>query len=160
VDWEAELVIVVGKLARYVKAADVETYIAGYCCGNDVSIRDWQFHAPTWVMGKSFDTHGPIGPWLVTPDEIDVNNLSIACYVNGEQKQASNTNQLIFDVGAILEYVTSTMTLEPGDLIFTGTPAGVGGTKRPPEFLKAGDTVRIELTGLGSLENPVTEDEA
>jgi 2-keto-4-pentenoate hydratase/2-oxohepta-3-ene-1,7-dioic acid hydratase in catechol pathway len=160
VDWEAELVVVVGALARHVSAADAGRYVAGYCCGNDVSIRDWQFHAPTWVMGKSFDTHGPIGPWLVTPDEADVNNLGIRCFVNGEEKQNSNTNQLIFGVGEIIEYVTSMMTLEPGDLIFTGTPAGVGGTRRPPEFLKAGDTVRVEIDGLGVLENTVVEDPA
>lgn len=159
VDWEAELVIVIGKTARYVSAADAEQYVAGYCCGNDVSIRDWQFHAPTWMMGKAFDTHGPIGPWLVTPDEVDVNNLDVRCFVNGEQKQSSNTNQLIFGIGEILEYITAGITLEPGDVIFTGTPAGVGGTRKPPEFLKAGDTVRIEVAGLGTLENPVTEEQ-
>ncbi len=158
VDWEAELCIVIGKKARYVSAADAAQYIAGYCVGNDISVRDWQFHAPTWIMGKSFDTHGPIGPWLVTPDEIDVGNLAIQLWVNGEQKQSSNTNQLIFGIGEIIEYISSGITLDPGDIIFTGTPAGVGGTKRPPEFLKIGDTVRVEIAGLGSLENPVTAD--
>ncbi len=158
VDWEAELCIVIGKKARYVSAADAEQYIAGYCVGNDVSVRDWQFHAPTWIMGKAFDTHGPIGPWLVTPDEVDVGNLAIQLWVNGEQKQSSNTNQLIFGIGEIIEYISSGITLDPGDVIFTGTPAGVGGTKRPPEFLKIGDTVRVEIAGLGSLENPVTAD--
>ena len=98
-------------------------------------------------MGKSFDTHGPLGPYLVTPDEVgDVSNLDIKLTVNGEQKQSSNTGQLIFGVGEIIEYLSAGMTLEPGDVVFTGTPAGVGGTRRPPEFLKAGDVVRVEIT--------------
>lgn len=159
-DWEAELCFVIGKLARYVKADDAEQYVAGYMCGNDVSIRDWQFHSPTWMMGKSFDTHGPIGPWLVTPDEIDVGNLDVRLYVNGEQKQASNTEQLIFGVGPIIEYLSAGFTLEPGDVVFTGTPAGVGGAMKPPQFLKVGDVVRVEITGLGTLENTVVEEPA
>ncbi len=158
VDWEAELCFMIGRRARYVKATDAEKYIAGYMCGNDVSVRDWQFHSPTWMMGKSFDSHGPIGPWLVTPDEVDVGHLGIRLFLNGEQKQSSNTDQLIFDVGAILEYVSTGVTLEPGDVVFTGTPAGVGGTMRPPQFMKPGDVVRVEIDGLGSLENTVVED--
>ena len=160
VDWEAELCFVIGKTARYVKADDAEKYIAGYCAGNDVSVRDWQFHSPTWMMGKSFDTHGPIGPWLVTPDELDVANLGVRLYVNDELKQDSNTNQLIFGVGEIVEYLSAGFTLEPGDVVFTGTPAGVGGARRPPEFLKPGDTVRVEISGLGVLTNPVAEEPA
>jgi 2-keto-4-pentenoate hydratase/2-oxohepta-3-ene-1,7-dioic acid hydratase in catechol pathway len=160
VDWEAELCFVVGKAARYVKAADAAECIAGYCIGNDVSVRDWQFHSPTWMMGKSFDTHGPIGPWLVTPDEVDVGNMDVRLWVNGDLKQESNTNQLIFGVGEIVEYLSAGFTLEPGDVVFTGTPAGVGGARRPPEFLKVGDTARIEMTGLGVLENPVTDEPA
>ena len=158
VDWEAELCFVVGKTARYVKADDAADYIAGYCIGNDVSVRDWQFHSPTWMMGKGFDTHGPLGPWLVTPDEVDPGNLGVRLWVNGELKQESNTNQLIFGVGEIFEYLSAGFTLEPGDVVFTGTPAGVGGARRPPEFLKAGDTVRVEIEGLGVLENPVVEE--
>jgi 2-keto-4-pentenoate hydratase/2-oxohepta-3-ene-1,7-dioic acid hydratase in catechol pathway len=157
VDWEGELCIVIGKAARYVSAAEASEYVAGYCIGNDVSVRDWQFHSPTWIMGKAFDTHGPLGPWLVTPDEVDVRNLEVQTFVNGEKKQESNTDQLIFGVGEIVEYLSAGMTLDPGDVIFTGTPAGVGGARRPPEFLKPGDTVRIEITGLGVLENPVAE---
>jgi 2-keto-4-pentenoate hydratase/2-oxohepta-3-ene-1,7-dioic acid hydratase in catechol pathway len=160
VDWEAELCLVIGKRARYVAAADAPAYIAGYCAGNDVSVRDWQFHSPTWVMGKSFDTHGPIGPWLVTGDEIDPSNLGIRLLVNGEVKQSSNTSQLIFGAGEIIEYLSAGFTLEPGDIVFTGTPAGVGATRRPPEFLKAGDTVRVEIDGLGVLENPVMDESA
>jgi 2-keto-4-pentenoate hydratase/2-oxohepta-3-ene-1,7-dioic acid hydratase in catechol pathway len=160
VDWEAELCFVVGKKARYVKAADATEYIAGYCIGNDVSVRDWQFHSPTWMMGKSFDTHGPIGPWLVTPDGLDVDNLDVRLWVNGQLKQDSSTSQLIFGVGEIIEYLSGGFTLEPGDVVFTGTPAGVGGARRPPEFLKAGDAVRVEITGLGALENTVVEEPA
>lgn len=159
VDWEAELCFVIGKTARYVKAADAAQYVAGYTIGNDVSVRDWQFHSPTWMMGKSFDTHGPIGPYLVTPDEVgDVANLDIKLFVNGEQKQSSNTGQLIFGVGEIVEYLSAGMTLEPGDVVFTGTPAGVGASRKPPEFLKAGDVVRVEIEELGVLENPVVEE--
>jgi 2-keto-4-pentenoate hydratase/2-oxohepta-3-ene-1,7-dioic acid hydratase in catechol pathway len=158
VDWEAELCFVIGKTARYVKAADAAAYIAGYTIGNDVSVRDWQFHAPTWMMGKSFDTHGPLGPAIVTPDELDPGNVTVRLYVNNVVKQDSTTSRLIFGVGEIMEYLSSGMTLEPGDVVYTGTPAGVGGTRRPPEFLKPGDTVRIEIEGLGALENPVAED--
>lgn len=157
-DWEAELCFVVGKNARHVKAADAAQYIAGYMIGNDVSVRDWQFHSPTWTMGKSFDTHGPIGPWLVTPDEVDVGNLDVKTYLNGELKQSSNTKHLIFDIGAIVEYLSAAMTLEPGDVVFTGTPAGVGVARKPPEFMKAGDVVRIEISGLGALENPIIDE--
>ena len=159
-DWEAELCFVIGKRARYVKADDAEHYVAGYMCGNDVSVRDCQFHSPTWMMGKSFDTHGPTGPWLVTPDEIDIGHLDVCLFVNGEQKQASNTEQLIFGVGPIVEYLSAGFTLEPGDVVFTGTPAGVGGVMKPPQFLKVGDVVRVEITGLGTLENTVAEEPA
>jgi 2-keto-4-pentenoate hydratase/2-oxohepta-3-ene-1,7-dioic acid hydratase in catechol pathway len=155
VDWEAELVFVVGKRGRHIAAADALDHVAGYMCGNDVSVRDWQFHAPTWTMGKGFDTHGPIGPWLVTADEADPSNLGIRTYVNGELKQQSDTRELIFDVPALIEYLSTAFTLEPGDIVFTGTPAGVGVSRKPPEFLKAGDTVRVEIDGLGVLENPV-----
>lgn len=158
VDWEAELCFVIGRPARHVKAADATAYIAGYTAGNDISVRDWQFHSPTWVMGKSFDTHGPLGPWLVTPDEVDPADLDIKLFVNGEVKQHSNTSQLIFGVGEILEYLSTAFTLQPGDVVYTGTPAGVGGTRRPPEFLKAGDVVRVEIDGLGVLESPVVEE--
>jgi 2-keto-4-pentenoate hydratase/2-oxohepta-3-ene-1,7-dioic acid hydratase in catechol pathway len=159
-DWEAELCFVIGKRARYVKAEDAEQYVAGYMCGNDVSVRDWQFHSPTWMMGKSFDSHGPIGPWLVTSDEIDVGHLGVRLFVNGEQKQSSNTEQLIFGVGPIIEYLSAGFTLEPGDVVFTGTPAGVGGAMKPPTFLKVGDVVSVEIDGLGALENTVAEEPA
>jgi 2-keto-4-pentenoate hydratase/2-oxohepta-3-ene-1,7-dioic acid hydratase in catechol pathway len=160
VDWEGELCFVIGREARYVSAADAGDYIAGYTIGNDISVRDWQFHSPTWMMGKSFDTHGPLGPAIVTADEFDPSSAGIRLYVNGDEKQKSDTNQLIFGVGEIVEYLSAGFTLEPGDVVYTGTPSGIGGAKRPPEFLKAGDIVRVEIDGLGSLENPVEEEPA
>jgi 2-keto-4-pentenoate hydratase/2-oxohepta-3-ene-1,7-dioic acid hydratase in catechol pathway len=158
VDWEAEMCFVIGKKGRHIQAADALDYVAGFMCGNDVSVRDWQFHNPTWMIGKGFDTHGPTGPWLVTKDEVDHANLDVKCFVNGEQVQSSNTKHLIFDVGAIIEYLSTAFTLEPGDVVFTGTPAGVGISRKPPVFMKAGDTVRVEISGLGSLENPVIDE--
>ena len=160
VDWEGELCFVIGREARYVTAADAGDYIAGYTIGNDISVRDWQFHSPTWMMGKSFDTHGPLGPAIVTADEFEPSSAGIRLYVNGDEKQKSDTSQLIFGIGEIVEYLSAGFTLEPGDVVYTGTPSGIGGAKRPPEFLKAGDIVRVEIDGLGSLENPVEEEPA
>jgi 2-keto-4-pentenoate hydratase/2-oxohepta-3-ene-1,7-dioic acid hydratase in catechol pathway len=158
-DWEGEFCFVIGKRARHVAAKDAKQYVAGYAIGHDVSVRDWQFHSSTWMMGKGFDTHGPMGPWLVTPDEAgDVDNLELKTWVNEDLKQHSNTSQLIFGVGAIIEYVSKAFTLEPGDVVFTGTPSGVGATRRPPQWLQPGDVVRISITGLGVLENPVAEE--
>jgi 2-keto-4-pentenoate hydratase/2-oxohepta-3-ene-1,7-dioic acid hydratase in catechol pathway len=157
-DWEGELCFVIGAAGRHISAADAPAYVAGYMIGNDISVRDWQFHSPTWMMGKGFDTHGPIGPWLVTSDEVDPSALAIATYVNGDRVQASNTSQLIFDVGAIIEYLSAAFTLEPGDVVFTGTPAGIGASRKPPLFLKVGDVVRVEIDGLGVLENPVIDE--
>jgi len=156
VDWEGEFCFVMGKRARHVPARDALNYVAGYTIGNDVSVRDWQFHSSTWIMGKGFDTHGPLGPYLVTPDEAgDVKNLDLKTWVNGELKQSSNTRHLIFGVSELIEYISKAFTLEPGDVVFTGTPAGVGFSRKPPEALKPGDVVRIEITRLGALENPV-----
>jgi 2-keto-4-pentenoate hydratase/2-oxohepta-3-ene-1,7-dioic acid hydratase in catechol pathway len=155
VDWEAELCFVIGPAGRHIKAADAFDYVAGYMCGNDISVRDWQFHNPTWMIGKGFDTHGPIGPWIVTRDEVDPSSLDIKCFVNGEVRQSSNTKHLIFDVPALIEYISTACTLEPGDVIFTGTPSGVGMSRKPPRYLEPGDTVRVEIEGLGALENPV-----
>ena len=160
IDWEGELVVVIGKRGRHIAAGDARDHVAGYMCGNDVSVRDWQRHAATWTMGKGFDTHGPIGPWLVTRDEVDPADMAIRTYVNGALKQESNTRELIFDVPALIAYISTGMTLEPGDIIFTGTPSGVGVGRKPPEWLKAGDIVRVEISGLGVLENPVVEEPA
>jgi len=158
-DFEGELCVVIGRHARHVPAADADRHVAGYMVGNDVSVRDWQFHSPTWIMGKSFDTHGPTGPWLVTRDEVpDPTNLRLRTWVNGVLKQDASTSAMIFGVGALVEYVSTAFTLEPGDVIFTGTPAGVGSTRSPREWLAAGDVVRVEITGLGVLENRVVEE--
>ena len=158
VDWEGELCFVIGRTARYVAQEDALGYIAGYMIGNDVSVRDWQSHAATWTTGKGFDTHGPIGPWLVTSDEVDPGDLRVRTYVNDVLKQDSTTAQLIFAVPELVAYLSTAFTLEPGDVVFTGTPSGVGVARRPREFLKPGDTVRVEIAGLGVLENPVTKE--
>jgi 2-keto-4-pentenoate hydratase/2-oxohepta-3-ene-1,7-dioic acid hydratase in catechol pathway len=158
-DWEGELCFVVGKHARHVPADRALEHVAGYMIGDDVSVRDWQVHSQTMMMGKSFDTHGPTGPWLVTRDEVpDPGTLDLKTWVNGVLKQSSNTDQLIFGVPALVEYLSQAFTLEPGDVVFTGTPSGVGVARDPKEFLKAGDVVRVEITGLGVLENPVVDD--
>lgn len=157
-DYEAELVIVIGQPCRYADAATARAAIFGYCVGNDVSIRDWQFRTSQFMLGKSFDSHAPIGPWIVTADAITADNLDIRCRINGETRQASNTRHLIFDPVAQIEYLSQVMTLEPGDLIFTGTPGGVGAGFKPPVWLKAGDRVETEIEGIGALTNIVIAD--
>jgi len=155
-DYEGELGFVIGRRCRHVPRARAHEVIAGYLCVDDVTVRDWQFRTPTWTMGKSFDTHGPIGPWLTTADEIgDPNGLRVRTWVNGELRQDSSTKHLIFDCPALVEYLSTAFTLEPGDVIATGTPSGVGALMKPPQLLRAGDVVRIEIDGLGALENPV-----
>lgn len=158
VDYEAELVFVIGKTARNVSAADAMQYVAGYTCGHDVSARDYQIRrgGGQWMVGKTFDTFAPLGPVLVTADEpIDPHNLPIRCVVNGETLQNSNTNQFIFTIPQAIEYLTHFMTLEPGDVVFTGTPPGVGFARKPPVFLKDGDVAEIQIDGIGVLRNPV-----
>lgn len=155
-DYEVELGVVIGKAAKGVKAADALSHVFGYLVANDVSARDWQFHSPTFTMGKSFDTHGPIGPWIVTADEIpDPQALDLTCHVNGEQRQSSNTSQMIHPIDRQIEYLSTAFTLEPGDLIATGTPEGVGVGMEPQVFLQPGDVVRCEIAGIGAIENRV-----
>jgi 2-keto-4-pentenoate hydratase/2-oxohepta-3-ene-1,7-dioic acid hydratase in catechol pathway len=155
-DYEGELGFVIGRRCRHVPRARAHEVIAGYLVVNDVTVRDWQFRTPTWTMGKSFDTHGPLGPWLTTPDEVgDPHGLRLRTWVNGELRQDSNTKQLIFDCFALVEYLSTAFTLEPGDVVSTGTPSGVGAAMKPPRLLRVGDVVRIEIEGLGALENPV-----
>jgi 2-keto-4-pentenoate hydratase/2-oxohepta-3-ene-1,7-dioic acid hydratase in catechol pathway len=155
-DYECELAFVIGKRCRHVPRARAHEVIAGFCVHNDVSVRDWQLRVPTWTMGKSFDTHGPLGPWLTTSDEVgDPHALSIRTLVNGEVRQSSNTKELIFDCYALVEHITTAFTLEVGDVIATGTPGGVGVSMKPPRWLEAGDVVRIEIEGLGFLQNEV-----
>jgi 2-keto-4-pentenoate hydratase/2-oxohepta-3-ene-1,7-dioic acid hydratase in catechol pathway len=157
-DYEAELVFIVGKRCRHVPEADAHTVIFGYCAGNDFSVRDWQFHTTQVMMGKAFDTHAPFGPYIVTSDEIDAGNLGIRCLVNGELRQQSNTKNLIFNPAAQVAYLSQAMTLEPGDVIFTGTPSGVGGLMNPPQYLRAGDRVRVEIDGIGAIENTIVDE--
>jgi len=153
VDYEAELVVVIGKGGRYIAKQDAPAAVFGYCCGNDVSARDWQRATPQWVLGKSFDTHAPFGPWITTADEVgDPHGLGVRSIVNGEVRQRSNTANFVFNVWDQIEHVSKVMTLEPGDLIFTGTPGGVGMAMKPPRFLGPGDRVRIEIDRLGALE--------
>jgi acylpyruvate hydrolase len=158
-DYEGELCVVIGRRARHLAPADALDAVAGYMVGNDVTVRDWQFHSPTWMLGKSFDTHGPTGPWLVTRDDVpDPGALRVRTWVNGVVKQDASTGEMIFGVPAVLEYVSQAFTLEPGDVVFTGTPAGVGSTRTPREWLRAGDVVRVEITGLGTLENRIVDE--
>ena len=159
VDYEGELGFVIGRRCRHVPAARAAEVIAGYTVVDDVSVRDWQFRSPTMTMGKSFDTHGPLGPWLVTADEVEEPHaLRLQTWVNDELRQDAKTDDLIFDCYAQVEHLSTAFTLEPGDVIATGTPAGVGIAMKPPKLLQAGDVVRIEIEGVGVLENPVIDE--
>lgn len=156
VDYEGELGIVIGARCRHVPEERVGEVIAGFLVVDDVSARDWQYRAPTWTLGKSFDTHGPIGPWLVTADEVgDPQALRIRTYVNGDLRQDAPTSDMIFSCYEQVAILSTVFTLEPGDVIATGTPAGVGMAADPPRFLAAGDVVRIEIDRIGAIENPV-----
>lgn len=156
VDYEGELAVVIGRRARDVAEADALNYVAGYAPFNDVSARDYQMRTSQWTIGKTFDTFGPIGPALVTADEIaDPHALDIRVSIGDEVLQSSNTKHLIFTIPQLIAYLSSVMTLEPGDVIATGTPAGVGAARKPQRWLLAGDVVRVEIDGLGALENPV-----
>jgi 2-keto-4-pentenoate hydratase/2-oxohepta-3-ene-1,7-dioic acid hydratase in catechol pathway len=160
-DYEGELGFVIGQRCRHVPRDRAHEVIAGYLVVNDVSIRDWQLRVPTWTMGKSFDTHGPIGPWITTADEIgDPHGLRLRTWVNGELRQDSSTKNLIFDCFALVEHLSDGFTLEPGDVIATGTPGGVGIAMKPPKLLVAGDRMRVEIEGLGALENEVVPEPA
>lgn len=155
-DYEVELGAVIGAPAKGVKEADAPQHVFGYFVANDVSARDWQFHSPTFTMGKSFDTHGPIGPCIVTADEIaNPHALALRCLVNGTVRQNSNTSQLIYNLWQQIAYLSTAFTLESGDLIATGTPEGVGIGMQPPVFLQPGDVVRCEIDGIGAIENRV-----
>ena len=155
VDFEAEMVVVIGTGGKYIKREDAISHVAGFCCGNDISARDWQKGKPgnQWLLGKTFDGFAPIGPWLVTPDEVDYENLDIALRLNGKVMQQSNTSDLIFPVDYLISHVSRFFELNAGDLLFTGTPAGVGAGRTPPVFLKPGDELEVEISGLGVLEN-------
>ena len=161
VDYEAELVVVIGRRAKNISLADARSCVAGYMNGNDVSARDWQLNKPgkQWLLGKTPDTFAPTGPWLVTADEVpNPHDLPVKLRLNGETMQNSSTRELIFNVDELIAYLTQLITLEPGDLIFTGTPPGVGMARKPPVFLKAGDVCEVEIGALGVLKNPVVAD--
>jgi len=161
VDYEAELVAVIGRGGRHIPRDRALEHVAAYCCGNDVSARDWQHGKPggQWLLGKTFDTFAPFGPHLVTADEIaDPQRLDIRLRLNGQVMQESNTEQLIFPIDQLIAHISRFCTLAPGDLLFTGTPPGVGAARKPPVFLRPGDTVEVEIAGLGTLVNPVEEE--
>jgi 2-keto-4-pentenoate hydratase/2-oxohepta-3-ene-1,7-dioic acid hydratase in catechol pathway len=157
-DYEGELAIVIGTRCRHVSLERARDVIAGYTICNDVSVRDWQIRSPTMTMGKSFDTHGPLGPWIVTPDELgDPHDLRIRTFVNDGLRQDGNTSAMIYDCYHQVAHLSQAFTLEPGDVIATGTPAGIGAVRQPfPDgLLKVGDVVRIEIEGIGTLSNAV-----
>ena len=156
-DWEVELGIVIGKHTKHISEAQSQDHILGYCLVNDISEREWQIEKMgQWVKGKSHDTYGPIGPYLVTKDEIaDINNLKMSLDVNGQRMQTGNTNTMIFDVNVIVSYLSKFMSLQPGDIITTGTPPGVGMGMKPQQFLKAGDTMKLSIENLGEQNSKV-----
>jgi 2-keto-4-pentenoate hydratase/2-oxohepta-3-ene-1,7-dioic acid hydratase in catechol pathway len=157
-DYEGELAIVIGERCRHVSEERAPEVIAGYTITNDLSVRDWQLRSPTMTLGKSFDTHGPLGPWVVTGDELgDPHSLSIRTWVNDELRQDGDTSEMIYDCFQQVAHLSEAFTLEPGDVIATGTPAGIGAVRQPfPEgLLKIGDVVRVEIEGIGELENTV-----
>lgn len=159
VDYEAEMVAVVGAGGRHIARDAAAGAIFGYCVGNDATERAWQHRTPQWTLGKSFDTHAPFGPWITTSDEVaDPHALGVRGFVNGELRQESNTRHLVFDVWDQIAHLSQAMTLEPGDLIFTGTPGGVGAAMKPPRFLKDLDRVRVEIDGLGAIENACVQE--
>jgi acylpyruvate hydrolase len=158
VDYEAEFAIVIGRGGRNIAAKDADQAILGYTCVNDVSIRDWQKRGQQWTSGKNFDETLPVGPVIVTADELDIGNLHLESRLNGEVMQSASTSQLIFDVPSLIEFISTWTTLEPGDLIATGTPGGVGAAKKPPLWMKPGDVIEVEIEGIGTLRNTVVND--
>ena len=155
IDYEAELTVVIGRGGKGIPAKDAMAHVWGYTIINDVTARDWQSRHQQWHLGKSFDTFCPMGPWLVSADECDGTNTGVRCYVNGELRQNASTRDFIFDIPKLIETISAGITLYPGDLIATGTPVGVGIGFKPPKYLKSGDVVRVEIDGIGTLENPV-----
>jgi 2-keto-4-pentenoate hydratase/2-oxohepta-3-ene-1,7-dioic acid hydratase in catechol pathway len=155
IDYEAELAVIVGIGGKGIKKADAMQHVWGYTIINDVTARDWQGRHSQWLLGKSFDTFCPMGPWLVSADEVDGQDTHVRCFVNGEERQNASTKDLIFDIPTLIETLSAGITLYPGDIIATGTPVGVGIGFKPPKYLVAGDVVRVEIDGIGFIENPV-----
>jgi 2-keto-4-pentenoate hydratase/2-oxohepta-3-ene-1,7-dioic acid hydratase in catechol pathway len=161
-DYEAEMILVVGKRAKHLTAANALSCIAGYSCGNEGSVREFQRKTTQWDMGKNFDRTGGFGPWLVTADELPpgAKGLKIESRLNGAVMQSDNTDNMMFPIVEMLVYITQGMTLEPGDVIFTGTPSGVGHARKPPVWMKNGDVCEIEIAGIGVLRNPIADEKA
>jgi 2-keto-4-pentenoate hydratase/2-oxohepta-3-ene-1,7-dioic acid hydratase in catechol pathway len=155
IDYEAELTVVIGKGGKGISKADALQHVWGYTIINDVTARDWQGRHSQWLLGKSFDTFCPMGPWLVSADELDGTHTRVRCYVNDELRQDASTTDLIFDIPTLIETLSAGITIYPGDLIATGTPVGVGIGFKPPKYLKSGDMLRVEIDGIGALSNPV-----
>jgi 2-keto-4-pentenoate hydratase/2-oxohepta-3-ene-1,7-dioic acid hydratase in catechol pathway len=155
-DYEGELGVVIGRRGRHVPRSQAMEMVAGYVVVNDLSVRDWQMRAPTHTLGKSFDTHGPFGPWLVTRDELpDPHRLRLRTWVNGALRQDGNTAEMLHRIEDMIVELSTAFTLEPGDVLTTGSPAGVGGLMDPPTYLRVGDVVRVEIEGIGAIENTV-----
>jgi 2-keto-4-pentenoate hydratase/2-oxohepta-3-ene-1,7-dioic acid hydratase in catechol pathway len=158
-DWEAELAVIIGKPGRHIAEKDAMSHIAGYACYNDVSVREWQFHAKQIAAGKNFVGTGPFGPWMVTADEVpNPENLKLELRINGKAEQSSSTQHLIFKIPTIIAYCSAIFDLVPGDVLVTGTPAGVGWSRKPPKFLVPGDLVEVEIEKVGLLSNPVVDE--
>ena len=153
IDWEVELGLVIGRRVRRASIEQARNAIAGYTVANDISMRDWQRRTPEWLQGKAFESSTPVGPAMVTPDELDAADLEVRCEVNGELMQCSRTSQLVFGPAELVSYASRIITLDPGDLILTGTPGGVGSARQPPVFLKPGDQVRTTVENIGTLTN-------
>lgn len=155
-DWEGELAVIIGKEGRHITEADAWDHVAGYSCYNDASVREWQFHAKQIASGKNFEGTGAFGPWMVTADEIEPGRkLKLETRLNGEAVQSSDTGNMIFSIPQLINYASTIFTLVPGDVIVTGTPAGVGWSKKPPRFMRPGDVVEVEIEGIGTLRNPI-----
>jgi 2-keto-4-pentenoate hydratase/2-oxohepta-3-ene-1,7-dioic acid hydratase in catechol pathway len=155
-DWEGELAVIIGREGRDIPDAEAYQYVAGYACYNDASVREWQFHAKQIASGKNFESTGAFGPWMVTADEIEPGRqLKLETRLNGEVVQSSHTGHMIFPIERLIRYASTIFTLVPGDVIVTGTPAGVGWSKKPPQFMKAGDVVEVEIEAVGLLRNPI-----
>lgn len=155
-DYEAELAFVIGRGGRHISAARAYEHVFGYTIVNDISARDFQAATSQWLMGKTFDTFGPMGPWIVTADEIpDPHALDISLAIGGETLQSSNTREMVFHIPALIEYISSVVTLEPGDVVATGTPAGVGFARRPRRWLQPGEETVVRIQGIGELRNPI-----
>jgi acylpyruvate hydrolase len=161
-DYEAELILVVGKRAKHLTAANATSCVAGYSCGNEGSVREFQRKTTQWDMGKNFDRTGGFGPWLVTADELPdaAKGLKIESRLNGTVMQSDNTDNMMFPIVEMLVYITQGITLEPGDVIFTGTPSGVGHARKPPVWMKNGDTIEVEIERIGTLRNPIADEKA